>query len=449
MTHVEAAQQTNRHLWASYEKRLAITPNAVQRVQMHTALMRKMQENLAIAKVHQQRADERARHARAAAVAAAVVETESILGDRRRAVQRSPGNQPACLALVRHALRTQPHLRDALVLPDSPSVGPGCALTAPRNSLDDAVLNVLAELPELNSIVGRAEIFDEYVNQAFEAPGPLHMAAAGCSCISARLQTYQQHRASARLLSPVEDIGVAPKLVEHCNFEPAVAELQSLATTTHPAQIAKILVNALQRSCEAAEAAGQGKMGADDLLPVLVWVIARADVKDLPIRIHLCEEFSTDASMIGEEGYAMATIATAVAHMGSLHSVGGGGGGGDGGGGGGGGDAALAADGIDDYLDAAGVSGVLEVAAGEAGSEIAMLAAVASVGAVLVESAAEAEAKPKKQQLLLLLLRLLQMLLLLRLLQTLGLLMSWLQIRKLAKMEQQATPSVEMRTPLR
>ena len=103
-----------------------------------------------------------------------------------------------------------------------------------------------------------------YVNQAFEAPGPLHMAAGGCSCIGARLQTYQLQGLQPPL-SPMDDIGVARNLIEHCNFDTAVAELQSISSSTHPGKMARILVNVLQRSCEAAEASGQLSAKAEQL----------------------------------------------------------------------------------------------------------------------------------------------------------------------------------------
>ena len=51
-------------------------------------------------------------------------------------------------------------------------------------------------------------------------------------------------------------------------------------------------------------------LGADDLIALFSWVVVQAEIEDLPVHYHIMADFVSDYSVLGEDGYSLATLNT-------------------------------------------------------------------------------------------------------------------------------------------
>ncbi|XP_062860293.1 VPS9 domain-containing protein 1 [Trichomycterus rosablanca] len=133
------------------------------------------------------------------------------------------------------------------------------------------------------------------------------------------------------------DIGVATKLYPkepaalHGSYpyECAVQELKMLCTDCCPQKKLECIVRTLRLICACAEhyrllqdndpTPKTAAIGADDLLPILSFVALRSELPQLVSECAALEEFIHEGYLIGEEGYCLTSMQSALTYVESLH----------------------------------------------------------------------------------------------------------------------------------
>uniref|UniRef100_A0A672JE29 VPS9 domain containing 1 n=1 Tax=Salarias fasciatus TaxID=181472 RepID=A0A672JE29_SALFA len=135
------------------------------------------------------------------------------------------------------------------------------------------------------------------------------------------------------------DVGVPSKLfpgdsgmLQHASFpyESAVQELKLLVQDGCPQRKLECIVRTLRQICicaedyrglnEADSAPKTAAIGADDLLPILSFVALRCQCPQLVSECAALEEFIHEGYLIGEEGYCLTSMQSALAYVESLHT---------------------------------------------------------------------------------------------------------------------------------
>ncbi|XP_061077082.1 VPS9 domain-containing protein 1 [Conger conger] len=149
-------------------------------------------------------------------------------------------------------------------------------------------------------------------------------------------------RASMRLCRNATpgDIGVASKLFPEdlallhgsYPYESAVQELRHLCQESCPQRKLECIVRTLRLICVCAEdyrslqepdaPASTAAIGADDLLPILSFVALRTELPQLVSECAALEEFIHEGYLIGEEGYCLTSMQSALSYVESLHTGG-------------------------------------------------------------------------------------------------------------------------------
>ncbi|KAB5574797.1 hypothetical protein PHYPO_G00213280 [Pangasianodon hypophthalmus] len=133
------------------------------------------------------------------------------------------------------------------------------------------------------------------------------------------------------------DVGVADKLfpkdpaVLHGSYpyESAVQELKLLCKDCCPQKKLECIVRTLRLICACAEhyrllqendpSPKTAAIGADDLLPILSYVALRSELPQLVSECAALEEFIHEGYLIGEEGYCLTSMQSALTYVESLH----------------------------------------------------------------------------------------------------------------------------------
>ncbi|CAN9498686.1 unnamed protein product [Ophioblennius macclurei] len=134
------------------------------------------------------------------------------------------------------------------------------------------------------------------------------------------------------------DIGVPAKLFPQSDngggvsfpYESAVQELKLLVQDGCPQRKLECIVRTLRQICVCAEdyrglneadsAPKTAAIGADDLLPILSFVALRCQCPQLVSECAALEEFIHEGYLIGEEGYCLTSMQSALAYVESLHT---------------------------------------------------------------------------------------------------------------------------------
>ncbi|CAB1428731.1 unnamed protein product [Pleuronectes platessa] len=114
-------------------------------------------------------------------------------------------------------------------------------------------------------------------------------------------------------------------------YESAVQELKLLLNDCCPQKKLECIVRTLRVICACAEdyrclhegdsAHRTAAIGADDLLPILSYVALRSQCPQLLSECAALEEFIHEGYLIGEEGYCLTSLQSALAYVESLHSA--------------------------------------------------------------------------------------------------------------------------------
>ncbi|XP_072551443.1 VPS9 domain-containing protein 1 isoform X2 [Salminus brasiliensis] len=155
-----------------------------------------------------------------------------------------------------------------------------------------------------------------------------------------REQAFENSVQLYRNASP-GDVGVAAKLypkdpaVLHGSYpyESAVQELKLLCRDYCPQRKLECIVRTLRLICACAEhyrllqehdqSPKTAAIGADDLLPILSFVALRSEQPQLVSECAALEEFIHEGYLIGEEGYCLTSMQSALTYVESLHLGGG------------------------------------------------------------------------------------------------------------------------------
>ncbi|XP_022624252.1 VPS9 domain-containing protein 1 [Seriola dumerili] len=115
-------------------------------------------------------------------------------------------------------------------------------------------------------------------------------------------------------------------------YESAVQELKLLVKDCCPQKKLECIVRTLRVICACAEdyrclhevdsAPKTAAIGADDLLPILSFVALRCQCPQLVSECAALEEFIHEGYLIGEEGYCLTSMQSALAYIESLHTGG-------------------------------------------------------------------------------------------------------------------------------
>ncbi|KAG7522976.1 hypothetical protein JOB18_035185 [Solea senegalensis] len=136
------------------------------------------------------------------------------------------------------------------------------------------------------------------------------------------------------------DVGVPAKLFPQepgvlqgsYPYESAVEELKLLVNDCCPQKKLECIVRTLRMICVCAEdyrclneldsSPKTAAIGADDLLPILSYVALRSQCPRLVSECAALEEFIHEGFLIGEEGYCLTSLQSALAYVESLHTEG-------------------------------------------------------------------------------------------------------------------------------
>uniref|UniRef100_A0A8C3NRW8 VPS9 domain containing 1 n=1 Tax=Cyanoderma ruficeps TaxID=181631 RepID=A0A8C3NRW8_9PASS len=151
-------------------------------------------------------------------------------------------------------------------------------------------------------------------------------------------RTVQQPREAAlarsmerhRHASPA-DMGLASRLFPPAPGRPAYAsavqDLRLIPLETCPRRKLECIVRALRGICECAEeycgtrdtrSLATAAIGADDLLPILSYVVLQTGLPQLVSECAALEEFIHEGYLIGEEGYCLTSLQSALSYVESL-----------------------------------------------------------------------------------------------------------------------------------
>ncbi|KAM4612484.1 VPS9 domain-containing protein 1 [Discoglossus pictus] len=125
--------------------------------------------------------------------------------------------------------------------------------------------------------------------------------------------------------APPSVVGVPHKLYPKKVEEPykaAVEELRLLPQHLTPQKKLDCIVRSLRVICECAEEycdkPGTSAIGADDLLPILAFVVLRSRLSELLSECAALEEFIHEGYLIGEEGYCLTSLQSALSYLETL-----------------------------------------------------------------------------------------------------------------------------------
>ncbi|XP_064884805.1 VPS9 domain-containing protein 1 [Columba livia] len=139
-------------------------------------------------------------------------------------------------------------------------------------------------------------------------------------------RSMEQHRHAGPT-----DMGLSSRLFPTAPGCPAygsaIEDLRLIPLETCPRRKLECIVRALRSICECAEeycGAGDGQgptsaaIGADDLLPILSYVVLRTGLPQLVSECAAMEEFIHEGYLIGEEGYCLTSLQSALSYLESL-----------------------------------------------------------------------------------------------------------------------------------
>eukprot|EP00794_Sanderia_malayensis_P019126 gene19126-21043_t len=104
-------------------------------------------------------------------------------------------------------------------------------------------------------------------------------------------------------------------------YRPAVEELRKIIAFSTPLDKLNCIVNTSKLICQCVDDYWRSKgapppsVGCDDLLPILTYVVVKTALSQLVSECHLMEEFIQENYLLGEEGYCLTTLSTAITYV--------------------------------------------------------------------------------------------------------------------------------------
>ncbi|XP_035679942.1 VPS9 domain-containing protein 1-like [Branchiostoma floridae] len=212
-----------------------------------------------------------------------------------------------------------------------------------REFMDHLLAMLIVGYRELNSVAGRDQClatmeepfftpiwscvgalfrYNIWSTKFFKHHFPCRQADHKKEVVLARAMTRYNHALP-------EELGVperlcAPGVGGTVLYKPAVNELRNVTSCNNPVSKLECIVRTCRAVCECADtSAGEAQktaasIGADDLLPLLSYVILQSELPQLMSECHCMEVFIREGFLLGEEGYCLTTLQTALDYVASL-----------------------------------------------------------------------------------------------------------------------------------
>ncbi|XP_053126625.1 VPS9 domain-containing protein 1 isoform X2 [Hemicordylus capensis] len=205
-----------------------------------------------------------------------------------------------------------------------------------HNSIDRLLSLTLLAFEGLNTAASKDQCVAR-LEEAFFAPLWAPLLAVYRNVYKTREAALSRSMELYRNLPPSE-MGISPKLLPQGSLPrgigsypycTAVQELMLLPLGSCPQKKLECIVRALRVICECAEDYCGGRegrpqpaaaaIGADDLLPILSYVVLKSNLPQLLPECAALEEFIHEGYLIGEEGYCLTSLQSALSYVESLH----------------------------------------------------------------------------------------------------------------------------------
>uniref|UniRef100_A0A8D0FCH2 VPS9 domain containing 1 n=1 Tax=Strix occidentalis caurina TaxID=311401 RepID=A0A8D0FCH2_STROC len=221
--------------------------------------------------------------------------------------------------------------------PGDPPVGPEQAAAALpeqlkgvvrdiHNAIDRLLSLTLLAFEGLNTAAGKDQCL-ACLEEAFFPPLWAPLLALYRSVHRPREAALARSMEQHRHAGPA-DMGLASRLFPPAPSCPAygsaVEDLRLIPLETCPRRKLECIVRALRGICECAEeycgvrSPAAAAIGADDLLPILSYVVLRTGLPQLLSECAAMEEFIHEGYLIGEEGYCLTSLQSALSYVESL-----------------------------------------------------------------------------------------------------------------------------------
>ncbi|CAM4639677.1 VPS9 domain-containing protein 1 isoform X3 [Caretta caretta] len=205
-----------------------------------------------------------------------------------------------------------------------------------HNSVDRLLSLALLAFEGLNTASSKDQCLAR-IEEAFFSPLWAPLLALYRRVYQAREVALSRSMERHRNMPPSE-IGVSANLFPQDSkghtagsypYSTAVQELGLILLESCPQRKLECIVRALRVICECAEEyctareswpqPGSAAIGADDLLPILSYVVLKSDLPQLVAECAALEEFIHEGYLIGEEGYCLTSLQSALSYVESLH----------------------------------------------------------------------------------------------------------------------------------
>uniref|UniRef100_A0A8D0GN41 VPS9 domain containing 1 n=1 Tax=Sphenodon punctatus TaxID=8508 RepID=A0A8D0GN41_SPHPU len=202
-----------------------------------------------------------------------------------------------------------------------------------HNSIDRLLSLTLLAFEGLNVAASKDQCLAR-IEEAFFSPLWAPLLAVYRSVYKSREAALAKSMELHRNTSPNE-MGVSSKLLPQSRatgsfpYYAAVQELALIPLESCPQKKLECIVRALRLICVCAEeycGAREGRLqppssaiGADDLLPILSYVVLKSSLPQLVSECAALEEFIHEGYLIGEEGYCLTSLQSALSYVETLH----------------------------------------------------------------------------------------------------------------------------------
>ncbi|KAM5138287.1 VPS9 domain-containing protein 1 [Mantella aurantiaca] len=193
-----------------------------------------------------------------------------------------------------------------------------------HNARDMLVSSAVLSL-DLPSAASIKDVFLDCIDEIFFPPLWPALLALYRQVFSAREESLLQVM-DLYSTAPPSVVGIAKNLYPQDIKDPyrsAAEDLEQLANHQTPNRKLECIVRSLRTICECADeycnnTSGTAPIGADDLLPILAFVVLRSGMSHLVSECAALEEFIHEGYLIGEEGYCLTSLQSALAYLETL-----------------------------------------------------------------------------------------------------------------------------------
>ncbi|XP_034282557.1 VPS9 domain-containing protein 1 isoform X2 [Pantherophis guttatus] len=196
-----------------------------------------------------------------------------------------------------------------------------------HNSIDRLLSLTLLAFEGLNTAAAKDQCLAR-LEEAFFGPLWRPLLTVYRTVYKAQEEALSKSMELRRKTSPTE-MGIPSKLLPKAEGPPpyaaAVQELLLLPPSSCPQRKLECIVRTLRVICECAEEycgsqrpPASAAIGADDLLPILSFVVLQSNLPQLVSECAALEEFIHEGYLIGEEGYCLTSLQSALSYVQSL-----------------------------------------------------------------------------------------------------------------------------------